>query len=255
MAQVQQVAPPRRQPRKGTLKRLLGGSFVREQRLAAVTAVVWEDSSCGWYSFTRAGCYDTVVADAPKSAIGISQFEGIAPPFAVYRGVECYLGGDNGGATYREQALAALEVDEELAVEAKLAEWAFADAAGTTRATLLDAVALIEENASEEYNGLPLLIVSRSLAVFGAAEQVFFREDGGLVTANGTPVLTTSGVGFSDLNSVVAAIGWPEVYASDPIAYQADDLPQNMSMAIAERVYAIGVDCEYRFAVTIDPTP
>jgi len=41
------------------------------------------------------------------------------------------------------------------------------------------------------------------------------------------------------------------VWASAVVAHPANDLRRNEALAIAERVYEIGVDCDYRAVVTV----
>lgn len=333
MAQVQQVAPPQRRARTGGIKSVVG-EFVREDRLAASTAIVWEDSGCGMPRATRAGCYDTVfpvvyddivivsgdttitlsrvgfevtaafvfgdtfegatIAWAPtgavsesygggtvaigadgvititgitagstevefttastegahyplKTADGVAQFEAIGPAFARYAGVECFVGGDAVGPSYLEQARTLLTQGEDRAVEAVLWGWIKEFTTPGTATSLTAAIAAADQHADEGYVGQPVIVISRGDADRALAEGSVVREGGALVTANGTPVIASSAV---DSGSV-GVIGRPEVYASSLVAHAAIEHTVNMAMAIAERVYAIGIDCDYRYLVTV----
>lgn len=248
----QPVAPPRRKARKGGIKSIIG-DYVTEPRLAVSQGVAWEDAGCAVeLSPTRAGCYDAVIQDAAKVPDGVMQFEAIGDAFARYAGVECWLGGDSDGPSYAEQASAALAEREDRSLELTLWEWAAASASTETAASLEAAIAAADEQADEEYIGLPVIIISRASADLALASGVIAREDGGLVTANGTPVLATGAVPDAAEGNV-SVIGWPEVYASPVISGVAPSPTTNRELAIAERVYAIGVDCSFRHYVTITP--
>lgn len=256
MVLVTRVAPPARKPRSGGIKDIVG-SFILEERLTATEKVAWEDSGCGLPELTQAGCFDTtfelVEGEVPdKTASGISVVDGIAPPFAQYAGVECYLGGDNDGPTYSEQAERLLEQGEDRRIEQVLWDWALAT--GTTALTdaadIVAAIGAVEEYADENYVGQPVIILSRATAVAAFAAGAIERDSGRLVTANGNPVLATGAVP-DDEQGEVAAVGWPAVYASQMRSYIAPNLRLNRSLGLAERAYAIGVDCAFRVTVGI----
>jgi hypothetical protein len=238
----QQVAPPQRRPRAGGIKSIVD-AFINEPRLSVVNAaggIAWEDAGCGLPSTTRAGCYDGVVPAADKVGTGPTQYTSIIPPFAQYKGVECYIGGDSDGS-YIDQAKAILEAGEERGVELRLYTWSKGGPAATTN-SLDNAIATVDEHADANYVGLPIIIMSRFDADLAHQSGVLKREDDGrLVTGNGTPVISTSAAD----NGTISIIGWPAVVAAVGM-----NRAENIELAIAERVYAIGVDCNYRYAVT-----
>lgn len=182
---------------------------------------------------------------------GVGIIDGIGAPFAQYAGVKCYLGGDNDGPSFAEQASALLGQGEDRMIEAKL--WAWASGASTTLTaadSLTAAIAALEEHADATYVGLPVIILSRSAATLAAAEDALVREGGKLYTPNGVPVLATSAVGDDGQDSV-AVIGQPAVYASEARSYTGPQLALNQALGLAERVYAVGVDCEFRATIEV----
>ena len=248
MAQL--VPAPVRKPRSGGIKDVVG-EFVRQDRLVVAQGIAWEDAGCGLPSGTPAGCYDDVVEPEDKVGSEVGQYQSIGEPFALYKGVECWIGGDGEGDTYTQQAAAALEAGEDRRVEEKLTAWAGNAATTGTFDSLLDAIAGAEQAADLAYIGQPVIILNRADADRAYAARVLEREDGKLVTANGSPVLSTSMQPVGD----VAAVGAIAVYASPVVSMHAQQLSQNVDMAIAERVYDIGVDCNFRYLASVDTTP
>lgn len=246
MALVTPVTAPARRPRSGGIKDVIDG-YVTEERLAAVEGVEWEDAGCGFPRETFAACAGDLVPD--KEYDGVETLEGIGKPFFLYAGVQCYLGGDNDGPSYAEQASAILAAGEDRAIEERLWAWAL-DATDTdTAATLVEAIAAAEKYADANYVAAPVLILSRDAATLAFAAGALEREDGKLVTANGVRVLATGVVADADAGTV-GIIGQPAVYAGNDVVRQTPDTTLNTSMAIAERGYAVGVDCQFRYTVT-----
>lgn len=246
MAQVQQVTAPPRKPRAGGIKDVIG-EFITESRLAATTAIVWEDSGCGVnLAETRAGCYDSITPIANKVATGVAELDGIGPSFARYAGVECFLGGDAGGTSYEEQARARLLAAEDRAVEGVLATWA---AAGTavTGGNIVASIAALEQYADNNYIGQPILLMSRASAVIAHAARALTREGGRLISPNGTPVIATGARAATS----ISVIGGTAVYASPVVSARGMLWKKNTDLAIAERLYAIGVDCDFRATATV----
>ena len=243
MAQL--VQAPTRQPRLGGIKQIVG-EFISEERLG-ITPIAWEDSGCGLPKQTRATCYDEVVPIADKEFEGVDGLTSIAPAFAQYAGVECFIGGDSVGASYTEQARTLLEQGEDRMVEQVLWDW-ISDAAAQTAASPAEAIAAVEQKADQEYVGRPVIVMSRATADAAFAAGALARENGSLVTPHGNPVLASGSV----TDGAVAAIGQPAVYATAIRSAIATNKGSNLTAAIAERVYAIGVDCNYVTLSTVD---
>lgn len=204
---------------------------------------------------TYGGDYETESTDGgyvpDKEGSSPTQFTQAVGPFALYAGVTCWLGGDQDGS-YESQAVAKLDLLEERGIEAKLFDWAATQAGSpASSGSLIEAIAQVENAADKEYAGQPLIIMSRYAAQMAFQEGALDRENGQLVTGNGNPVLAVHQED-ADENVAVYAVGWPRVFASPVRAHRAPDLRANRDLAIAERVYAIAVDCD--FAVTSEIT-
>lgn len=247
MAQL--VQAPSRKPRAGGIKDIVG-SYVEEGRLGGPAGIAWEDATCGFPSPTQAGCYDTVTPAADKEFEGYGQYTSIDDPFALYAGIECWIGGDSEGDTYPVLARTKLEWGEDRALEAALVAWASASTGTVAAADLVAAIGAADEYADANYVGLPVLLLSRAQADAAFAAGALEFINGQLVTANKTPVLSTSAAAGADGISI---IGYPAVYASSILSRETVSPSDNLGRGLAERVYAIGVDCDFRYTVTITP--
>lgn len=246
------VTAPVRKPRHGGLRSVVP-EFILEERLAAGGVIGWEESGCGLPQETQAGCYDETVDPASKEFDGVESLGAIGPAFARYAGVSCFIGGDADGPSYLEQAKTLLEQGEDRAVEKVLWEWAI-DGPSQEVVGIVAAIAAAEKHADANYVGQPILIMSRADVVWAHAGGAVEYVNGLPFTINGTPIIATGVTDGADWGKV-AAIGAVGVYASSMVAFEAPGLTQNLKYALAERVYAIGVDCGYRFVAIPDPTP
>ena len=235
------VSSPERKPRKGGIKSVVG-EFQSLPRLAVATALQWVADGCELPKLAPGLCYAEVPVEGNKELEGIGQ--GTGPIFALYAGVHCFLGPDDGD--YAQRAKALLEHGEDRGVEEALWEYAGTLSVPGPAVSIVDAIATAEEYADEAYVGGPVLLMSRRAAVHARAAKAILgdEETGRLWTANGTPVIAT-GAGNED---ALYILGWPTVYASTFTEIQAYDPTVNQELAIAERVYGIAVDCEFVFA-------
>lgn len=242
------VQAPVRQPRSGGIKDVIP-NVVQVDRIGGPAELAWEDSTCVFPAQTRAGCWDVDFSTEDKTFDGVSQHAPIASAFALYGGVECWIGGDAEGESFASQAATVLEQGEDRAIEDKLSDWALGAASPSSAANVSAAIAAAENSADAAYVGRPVLIMRRDTALAAFTAGALVRESGKLVTGNGTPVISTSAYASTS----VAIIGQPAVYASTVRAVDTVSPHENLARAIAERIYAIGVDCEYRHLVTITP--
>lgn len=181
-----------------------------------------------------------------KTLDGVDQYTSILDtPFAVYKGVQCFLGGDEDGDSYESQARAGLEAWEDREAESELWTWGLAASSPGTAANIARAISLAEDYADANYVGRPVILMSRRYTSKADLKNV----DGLLTTVNGTPVIAVGGITASDTD-VVVVVGMPAVYASPIRTYTAPDVRTNVMMALAERVLDIAVDCDFRYAVT-----
>jgi hypothetical protein len=240
------VPTPTRPARKGGIKSIVDG-FVTTARLGAAANVQYLSEGCGFPSVAPGLCWGTVTT-GDKTADGISVTNGISSIFAQYAGVECFLD-VRSSSDYAERARLILERGEDSEIEANLVGWADAGAVEGTGAGITNAIAAAEEWADQKYIGLPVIIMSRSLAVKAAAEGSIDgnHESGKAWTINGTPILAT----WTAPEDKIFVIGWPTIYASEFLVNTARDLTTNVEMAIAERLYGIAVDCSFRAEITV----
>lgn len=240
------VEPPRRNPRKGGIKSVIG-EFVTVDRLGVGSSIEWISEGCDFPKAAPGLCYVSNPVTGPKDFDGISQ--GTGPIFGLYTGVQCFLSNDT---DYADRARRALSEGEGRGVEEVLWEWAATTGGAAQVATsLVDAIARADEAADSYYLGEPVILMSRRVAVWARSVGALFggnSSDGALWTANGTPVIATAAASDAQLS----IIGWPTVYASAVVeTAQVRDLTTNIEMAIAERIYGIAVDCAFVFNFTV----
>lgn len=235
------VEPPRRNPRKGGIKSVIG-EFVSMDRLPIGAEIEWISEGCDLPKAAPGLCYVTNPVIGAKEFAGVSQ--GSGPIFGLYTGVECYLGPDS---DYAERARKALDEGEGRGVEEVLWEWAATTGGAPLAATtLVDAIAQAEESADSYYIGAPVMMMSRRVAVWARSVGALFGGtawDGDLWTANGTPVIASAAASDAQLS----IFGWPTVYGGEVTTTRVINHTVNRDMAIAERVYAIAVDCAFIF--------
>ena len=243
------VPSPVRKPRRGGIKSVVG-EFVSADRLAVATNLEWIADNCDFPKAAPGLCYAETPVTGDKTFDGITI--GTGPIFALYAGVQCYLGPST---DYEERARAQLEAGEARAVEEVL--WEYGMSAGGTAPAQTSWVAAIgqaDEAADTLYIGQPVIMLSRFAAVQARAAKAIFgdEETGQLWTPNGTPIIASSAA--SDTALIV--MGWPTVYASGLVASTVVDHRVNQELALAERVYGIAVDCNFalHYAVTVAGT-
>lgn len=253
----QQVEAPRRQPRSSGIKTVTG-DFVRTDRLLVTEGaggLAWEDAVCGVELGTSvAGCYDLDTVPAELDFTSINQHTSIAPPFALYAGVRCFLGGDSDGESYEQSARRKLELLEERGVEARLWSWVAAATGTISKPDIKQAIAEAEEYADANYIGRPVLMMSRAMATLAHDFIKRDKETGLLTTELGSFVIATSSIPSGDQDTI-GVLGMPAVYATEALSTTAPDIRGNLGLAAAFRSYAIGVDCDFRYTITVATTP
>jgi hypothetical protein len=238
------VTQPSRRERVGGIKSVI--DFVPDDRLAITgDPVVWSAPDCAFpLSETRAGCYDVTVPAEAKAAEGYTILEGTVP-FARYVGFQCTPGE---GTEFSADARAHYEMGEDRAVETELVAWADANSASAgSGPSVALAISGAEQLADNGYIGAPLILISRFDVAAGVDGGALVYVDGKLETTNGNAVLSTGAVAPGD----VYAIGWPSVYVSEIQVHEATRHTTNQTLAIAERVFALGVDCTFAVKATV----
>lgn len=231
------VAAPVRNPRLGGLR--AAATWVSNARIGAAESVVYVSDGCTLPQPAIGLCYGEAVVDE-KEGVGLTLFDGIGEPFALYGGVECFLGPDN---DFPERARRILEDGEDRAVEDRLATWAVGGTDVGPETDIVEQIALLEQDADANYLGRPIILMSRADAVrASAAVAIMYGIDGLPYTVNGTPVVA-SGMIESGTMAIVGAVTVLRTEVND---INAIDYRFNKDFAVAERVYTILVDCDYR---------
>lgn len=229
------VEAPTRSPRKGGIRDV---AEVREglQRLALGGLVQYTSPGCQVAVGEAALCYPAATQEE-KDRSGIETLDGL-PIFGAYVGIECWLGGSD----YEADARRLLDQSEDRAIEQALDNYL----ESTTPAeadSLLDAIASADEDADGTYPGAPVIVMNRHDAVLAkAADAIDFHPDSGkLVTANHTPILASARI----TRGSVSVVGALTVLASPIQVHRVQHFELNREYAIAERAYALLIDCNY----------
>lgn len=245
------VARPNRRERKGGLLSVVEDIRDNVPHLAVSQGVQYEAQPCGLTFDQIELCYTAFDAlGADKETQALLWANGIGENFGAYYAVQCYLA--NGTTTeYETLARQGLEMSESRALEARLDTY-FTTVTPTVAASVEAAIAAADSIADGEYVGLPIIHMSRSMAVTAAAQELVFPDpvgSGRLVTANGTPVAASAKYSASR----IAVTGDISVLRSAIIAHSGYQLTQNLEASIAERVYNLIIDCGFAEVVTVTP--
>jgi len=197
---------------------------------------------------TPAIAVTTTTPGAPptdKVSGGLGTGSSIVQNFGGYIGVECFLHGTPD--EYGPRATQALEFAQDRFIEGVLWNWLTAAAPTGTATGLLAGIALAEENADVSYIGRPIIHLSRQDAVTAFAQNALVVRDGKLETVNRTPVLASGAYA----TGIVGVSGGITVEQSSIRVSPGLNYTKNTMLAIAERVYGMIVDCDYRAEYTI----
>lgn len=243
------VAAPARQARLGGLR--AAAQWVENQRLGAAETVVYQSDGCTFPMEAIGLCYTQNGTDDEKSGVGIDIVEAIDEPFALYGGVECYIGPDDEDFVTRARTI--LRDGEDRALETRLGQWAVAGTALSEVPDIVEAIAALEEYADDHYVGRPVLLMSRADAVrAGAALAIQYGIDGLPYTVNGTPVVASAMFTTGE----PAVVGAVTILRSAVNDIDTVDHVNNTRWAVAEAVYSILVDCEFRAVAPLEtPEP
>lgn len=238
------VEPPTRQPRRGGIKTV--AEFIETPRIGTGAGLEYTAAECGFPVDDVALCYPLGgPGQTEKTPGGISTLTGNGPVFGLYAGVECTLDSDN---DFEARATEKLNYGEDRGIEKRLNDWANSVTASGTLSggDVIEALARAEAKADEEYPGAPILLVNRGDAIrIGGLN--FDRENGILRTKNGTLILSSS----KFTPNSVTAVGAIAVHHTSVEVHRTVAPTNNTELAIAERVYAILVDCGYAARYTV----
>lgn len=243
MVVTQTVTGPTRSPRLAGLSSV--AEFEISDRLGYTETISWISDPCTFPKDAIGLCFESPdpVADA-KSGEGVDIEEAISAPFAMYGGVECFLGPDN---DFDERARLILDQGLDRFIEGRLAIWGAAiDPLSAT--DLVDALAQVEETLDAEYLGRGVILVNRGDAV-RLSDALDASSDNVITTVNGTVVVSTAAVPAGK----IIGTGAIKVLQTPIIAHNVIAHTTNVEFSIAERVNAILVDCSYRVLATVTP--
>jgi hypothetical protein len=184
-------------------------------------------------------------APTDKVVGGLGTGASVVPNFGGYIGVECFLHGDPN--EYGPRAQQALELAQDRLIEGVLWGWITAAAATGTAVGLAAGIALAEENADVTYVGRPVIHMSRQDAVTAFAAGVLAVREGRLLTPNDSPVVASGAYA----TGIIGVTGGITVEQSSIRVSPGLNYTKNTMLAIAERVYGLIVDCDYRAEYTI----
>jgi hypothetical protein len=239
-----EIQPPVRRERQGGIRSV--ATFRENERLGAAADLVFQSDGCSFPEISEHLCYVGEVDPANKTFDGIELHNAIGEPFPLYSGVQCFLGPD---PDQLERARAALEAGRDRQLESAVYAWAQGGVPLVDGVNVADAIALVEQALDGQYLGQGVILMSRADAVRAHAAGALEYTVSGPVTINGTPVIASGFVGQGQ----VFGLGSIVVEHSGVEAFQRELLEQNQLWALAEQVFAIIVDCEFRVHSTITP--
>lgn len=230
------IEAPARTPRLGGIRTVVP-EFQAASRLGLGGELEFVSYGCGFPVDDIVLCYPSGTQDE-KTRTGVDTLNGIVSPFGLYAGVECYLE----GLDYLELAREHLELGEDRGVEKRINDY-FVSLTGVAATSFIDAVAKAEQKADDEYLGRPVLWMNRGDAVRARAVKAIESDKGtgNLYSANGTPIVASAKI---TANSV-AVTGAVSVHATTIEVNQSPMVTVNRQLAIAERIYAVALDCEF----------
>ena len=183
-------------------------------------------------------CYSNIpITDADKDAHGI--FSSETTVFSLYFAVDCTLQSDEG--EFERRAREGLEAGESTGIEVIGQDLLNQISTTATAADVTEAIGKAEIWAGNHWGHLPLIHMDRGLATEGIAAHVIVPGlDWSLTTGQGTPI--DNGGGFVAQNTIWVT-GSASIARGPIKTYRAIDPLHNHEMALAERSYALWIDC------------
>lgn len=235
------VAAPARQARLGGIRQ--AATWVTNARIGAAESTVYVSDGCTFPELAIGLCYQADPPTEEKTGVGLDQFTGVSGPFALYGGVDCFIGPDG---DFDERARNILIQGEDRAIEQAVYLWAN-DVVDVPADDIVDAIAIMEQALDQDYLGRGILFMSRADAVrASAAMAIEYGIDGLPYTVNGTPVVASGWIP----PGTVYATGAVTVLRSEVTEIRTIDHTTNHEWAVAEAVYAVLVDCDFRASST-----
>lgn len=235
------IEPPVRAPRVGGIGSV--ATFRPNSRLGVTGNAVFISDGCTFPQISEHLCYVGEDDPADKEFEGVVIDDAIGAPFPLYGAVGCFIGPDE---DYEARARAVLELGRDRALEEQLGTWAAGGTALAAGADVKLAIGRVEQALDDDYIGRGVILMSRFDT---AGADLEHREGSYPVTVNGTPVIASGRIA----PGTVYGLGAITVEQSAMVERRTYDLPNNKSYALAEQVFVIAVDCEFRVKSAITP--
>lgn len=232
-----EIQAPVRTDRVGGIDQV--ATFRQNDRIGIAEGVVFQSDGCTFPHTEENRCY--AAATVPdKTYDGIAIDDAIGAPITLYAGVSCHIAPD---PDELERAERALRAGRSRVLEELVATWATGGAALPAGGTVTGAIAQVEQDLDDNYIGQGVILMSRADAVRADAEgSLHAGLDGIPTTVNGTPVIASGRIA----PGTVLGTGSIVVEHGDTVSRETVEPTQNKHYALAEAVYVIAVDCEYR---------
>jgi hypothetical protein len=227
-----EIQPPTRAERVGGLTQ--AAEFRPEPRLAMAEGVTFQSDGCDFPDTEELRCYTADVED--KTFAGIDLLDGIGAPITLYAGVKCFMGPD---PDMQERARRTLDQGRDRVLEEYLGTWAAGATAIPGAGGVQAALARVEQELDDNYIGRGTILMSRQDAILLGALQTDLPE---IITRVGSRVIASGKIApgtIYGLGQVLVLHGSRnEVFTNHPRT--------NTLWALAEEVFAIAVDCNFR---------
>ncbi len=228
-----EIQPPVRVERVGGIKSV--ATFRSNDRIGNAEAIVFQSDGCTFPQTEEVRCF-AAEEQPDKTFDGIEVDGAIGAPFVLYAGTKCLIA-EGSAADYQERARRILEQGHDRELEEILGEWAAGGTGLQAGVDVKNAIGIVEQALDSQYLGQGVILMSRRDALNAGLDVATpFR------TAVGTPVIASGRIA----PGTVYGIGAITIEQSTTKTYQTVDVTTNTDWALAEQVFAIAVDCEYR---------
>jgi hypothetical protein len=231
-----EIQPPVRTDREGGIRDV--ATFRSNDRLAVAEAVVFQSDGCTFPDTEELRCI-AATPPADKTYDGITIDDGIDAPFTMFAGVACVAGPD---PDEKERARRIFDSGQDRELENQLEAWATGGTALTNGGSVIGAIKRVEQAIDDQYIARGNILMSRADALEAAAGGAIEITDGVLKTKLGTPVIASGRVALGTVYGLGAIV----VEHTEVLEREVLDPTTNTQYALAEAVFVIAVDCEYR---------
>lgn len=209
------------------------------------SGVWWQSTGCNSLGVTYGPC--NVEDDVPEKAVNVECGISTGAGFTVFAHSDESIGGSPVAEKF-ERARALVLSGEQFAVERTVWDLMLAATAvpDESPASLLEALALMEQHIAMLYGGTGVIHVSRYAATLLAADSLIRQTGARLTTQLGTPVVAGGGYTDDDLTAPVSVIATGALVV---IRGELNNLGEhydravNSISAVVERNYVVGWDC------------